>query len=702
MAASASDAHPQPIYNARFRLVVPLLDADGDLVSPSSPDSEVSQDQGTFADCTNEATEIATSSGMVYLDLTAGEMDTKCSTVIIKSTGAKTTPIVLYPVRLPVIRTGTAQAGAASTITLDSGASAINDYYTGCYVNITNNSPSNAQGQARRIVGYVGSTKVATVEGTYGTNPSSASTFEVLATAEWVQRLGDINAISGAAVSTSTAQLGVNAVNLGGTAQTGRDIGASVLLSSGTGTGQVSLSSGTVTLTDGSLTAAKIGADAITAAKVAADVTTELQAGLATAASIAALNNLSAAQVNAEVDTALADYDAPTNAEMVARTLAAASYATAANQTTILNRLGAWTGSARNTILGAIQALFRKDSDASVPSDVNADLGSGAGAADNTTDSLQAIRDRGDAAWDTADVSALALEATAQTILTDTNELQTDWANGGRLDNILDARASQASVDTIDGIVDTLLVTSNKLDDTLEDDGGTFRFTANALEEAPTGGSAPSAAEIADAVWDEAVAGHVSAGSTGERVERLDLLASGGSGGLTNARAVNLDNLDAAVSTRATPAQVNTEADTALADVGLTTTITGRIDAAISTRASQASVDTVDDFLDTEISAIKAKTDNLPASPAAVGSAMTLTSGERDAIAAALLDLANGIETSVTVRQALRAIAGTLAGQIADAATGTNTFKAIGNPGTTRVTSTVDEDGNRTGVTLNL
>lgn len=38
-------------------------------------------------------------------------------------------------------------------------------------------------------------------------------------------------------------------------------------------------------------------------------------------------------------------------------------------------------------------------------------------------------------------------------------------------------------------------------------------------------------------------------------------------------------------------AQVNAEADTALADVGLTTTITGRIDAAVSTRASQASVD---------------------------------------------------------------------------------------------------------------
>lgn len=43
-------------------------------------------------------------------------------------------------------------------------------------------------------------------------------------------------------------------------------------------------------------------------------------------------------------------------------------------------------------------------------------------------------------------------------ILVDTNELQGDWANGGRLDNILDGRASQTSVNTIDTNVDAILV----------------------------------------------------------------------------------------------------------------------------------------------------------------------------------------------------------------------------------------------------
>jgi hypothetical protein len=60
-------------------------------------------------------------------------------------------------------------------------------------------------------------------------------------------------------------------------------------------------------------------------------------------------------------------------------------------------------------------------------------------------------------------------------------------------------------------------------------------------------------------------------------------------------------------------AQVNAEADTALADAGVTTTITGRIDAAISSRLASGSYTSPDNA---SITAIKAKTDNLPADPA--------------------------------------------------------------------------------------
>jgi len=56
----------------------------------------------------------------------------------------------------------------------------------------------------------------------------------------------DLRDIAGAAVSTSSAQLGVNVVNLGGTSQTGRDIGASVLIASGSGAGQLDVTSGVI------------------------------------------------------------------------------------------------------------------------------------------------------------------------------------------------------------------------------------------------------------------------------------------------------------------------------------------------------------------------------------------------------------------------------------------------------------------------
>ena len=98
---ASTDARPFPIKNTAYRVTFPILDADGDLVTgAASLDSEVSKDGGTFADCTNEATEIATSSGMYYLDLTSTEMNADTVAVIVKTStsGAKTTPIVLYPV----------------------------------------------------------------------------------------------------------------------------------------------------------------------------------------------------------------------------------------------------------------------------------------------------------------------------------------------------------------------------------------------------------------------------------------------------------------------------------------------------------------------------------------------------------------------------------------------------------------------------
>lgn len=83
------------------------------------------------------------------------------------------------------------------------------------------------------------------------------------------------------------------------------------------------------------------------------------------------------------------------------------------------------------------------------------------------------------------------------------------------------------------------------------------------------------------------------------------------------------------------------------------------------------------------------------------GDAMALTSSERNSVAAALLDLTDGIETSLPLRGAIRACLALLAGQVTGAGSGTEVFK---NPAgaTSRVTITVDSSGNRSSVTLNV
>jgi hypothetical protein len=97
-----------------------------------------------------------------------------------------------------------------------------------------------------------------------------------------------------------------------------------------------------------------------------------------------------------------------------------------------------------------------------------------------------------------------------------------------------------------------------------------------------------------------------------------------------------------------------------------------------------------------DVAAVKAKTDRIPNDPAAVGSAMTLQSAEREAIAAALLDLANTIDGK-TLRQALRIIAAVLAGKVSGAGSGIETFRGLDDLHD-RVVVTADITGNRTNV----
>ncbi len=88
-------------------------------------------------------------------------------------------------------RAGTAQAGAASTITLDSGSSSSNNYWSNYWVHITGGTGAGQWGQ---IQSYVGSTKVATMTAAWATAPDGTSTFEIMDTRSIVTNLTNTGA----------------------------------------------------------------------------------------------------------------------------------------------------------------------------------------------------------------------------------------------------------------------------------------------------------------------------------------------------------------------------------------------------------------------------------------------------------------------------------------------------------------------------
>lgn len=182
--------------------------------------------------------------------------------------------------------------------------------------------------------------------------------------------------------------------------------------------------------------------------------------------------------------------------------------------------------------------------------------------------------------------------------------------------------------------VDTaaIKVSTDKLDDTVElTSDAVYVFTADALANAPTGGgSAPTAAAIADAVWNEAIADH--SGVSGSTAEALNAAGSAGDPWVTA--------LPGAYSAGQAGFIVGTN-----------------LDAVVSTRATQTSVNTVDDFLDTEIADIQ---NRLPAA---------LVSGRIDAsvgamaanvmtAAAAAADLTTELQTGLATAAALTTVAG--------------------------------------------
>ena len=274
------------------------------------------------------------------------------------------------------------------------------------------------------------------------------------------------------------------------------------------------------------------------------------------------------------------------------------------------------------------------------------------------------------------------LDTEVAAILADTNELQGDWVNGGRLDLLLDSAISK--IDVVDGVVDSVLVdtaeigsagagltaipwnaswdaevqsevadglaaydppTKAELDSAFtEIKGGSFASTdtleairdrGDAAWTTGGGGSAPTAAAVADAVWDEATSGHTTSGTFGEQVK-------------TDIDAILVDTgttLDGKIDV------IDGIVDSILVDTGTTLNdkidvIDGIVDSILVDTGTtlDGKLDTIDNFLDTEVAAILADTNELQTDWA--------NGGRLDALldsAIAKIDVVDGVVDSILV-----------------------------------------------------
>lgn len=214
----------------------------------------------------------------------------------------------------------------------------------------------------------------------------------------------------------------------------------------------------------GTLDASEIGSNAITAAKIAADAigASELATDAIGAAEIAADAITSAEIATGAIGTTefAAETDIVSSGAITTSggavstvtdvTNLHASAATSAELAKVPKSDG--TASWNATALAAIEAEATDALEADELDHLMATSASGVNVADDSI-IAQIVDDTATADWDGYDntsASLIALQDWNNNILTDTAELQADWSNGGRLDVILDARASQTTADAIE------------------------------------------------------------------------------------------------------------------------------------------------------------------------------------------------------------------------------------------------------------
>jgi len=322
----------------------------------------------------------------------------------------------------------------------------------------------------------------------------------------------------------------VNTIEVGGTTQTARDIGASVLLSSGTGAGQISLTSGLV----------KLAATTHTGAII--PTVTTLTGHTAQTGDTYALANGANGFAATKADTAAILLDTGTDGVVVA----------AASKTGY--SLTATTGLGNQT--------------ANITGSLSGSVGSVAGAVGSVTGAVGSVT--GSVGSVTGNVGGNVTGSVGSVlggINTSAGTIQTLDA----LDAAQDAAhaTTQGKIDTVDGIVDAILLDTAEIGAAgagLSAVPWNAAWDAEVQSEVADGLAAfwTSPATLVDLVWDELLSGHADVGSTGAA-----LSAAGGSGdpwstalpgayGAGTAGYILGTNLDATVSSRSSQTSVDT------------------------------------------------------------------------------------------------------------------------------------------------
>lgn len=359
----------------------------------------------------------------------------------------------------------------------------------GWYRCLLNSTDTNTLGVLRLEIAATGALAVwetlavvtANVWDTYfGTDNLDISVIQWLGTAVTAGTAGvpnvDMTRIANAAVSTSTAQLGVNAVNAGGTAW-----GSGAITAGSIATGAIT----NVKFAAGAIDAAAIATDAIGAAELAADAVTEIANGVW---------SLDATGQQTQGTFGQAVGDPVAGASLISRLPNATPGA--ANGVLICGT------NAAVTITTGLTTTFTGNLTGSVGS-VTGAVGSVTGSVASVTGAVGSVTGLTASNLDATVSSRLAPTTAGRTLdVSATGEAGVDWTNvGGQGTTVTLSGTTIGTASAVTGL------TASNLDTTVSSRLATAGYTAP-----------PSAATVSTAVWTEALPGSYTSGQAGYKL----------------------------------------------------------------------------------------------------------------------------------------------------------------------------------------